>query len=177
MDIHRESPQPAPAPAPEPAPDLRPVDTAPDRLLTRIGRHTLLRPGRLVIALLLRNRQYVAGAGWTSSVDLDRRSSQPPSGGTAQELHLRVHRTLDGLDLPPLARRSAYAVAVVRCRAGRVVWLPTDLAWVETAAELAEGSSLPIAGSYLVTEHGWRRLETDTDARHGEGGPAPTLAA
>ncbi|MEQ7126143.1 hypothetical protein ABN034_16645 [Actinopolymorpha sp. B11F2] len=60
---------------------------------------------------------------------------------------------------------------MVRCRRGRVVWLPTDDTWLHALTDESGLYGLPVADVFLVTEHGWR-CRSGTTA-----GQLPALAA
>lgn len=142
-------------------------------LLRRIERHVPFAPGRVVFAMVRVSRAHVVRASW---VDSPQSIERAIGTGRAEEGRADKLRTLVADGLAPLAvgRRSqpeAHVIVMVRCRLGRVVWLPSDLAWLAALRAEAEWSGLTVAESYCVTEHGWR---TRTAAAAGS---APALAA
>lgn len=127
-------------------PTLRLRDPA--ALLRRLARRTTLRPPRLIGAVISVSRQYVVDA-----VDLPR-GPGPPS-----RLHQQFADAI-GAVLPSRTDAGGYALTLVHCRSGRVVWLPCDLARYELGCRLARARGLRPADQILLTEHGWRTLPT-----------------
>jgi hypothetical protein len=136
----------------------------PGTLLRRIGRHVPFDRDRVVVALVRLSRTYVDRAGWidtpslTSDVRVDAARSALRGMLTTIALQERTS--------PP-----THAIAMVRCRPGRVVWLPSDDTWLSALAQECELAGLPVADVFLVTEHGWRCHSGPT------AGQLPALAA
>jgi hypothetical protein len=123
----------------------------PGTLLRRIGRHVPFDRDRIVLALVRLSRSYVDRASWIDA------PAAPSEGSIASP---QARALLRGMltSMAPDQRVSppSHAVAMVRCRPGRVVWLPSDEAWLDALARESELSGLPVAEVFLVTEHGWR---------------------
>ncbi|MEQ4207169.1 hypothetical protein [Actinopolymorpha sp. B9G3] len=150
----------------------------PGTLLRRIGRHVPFGRDRVVLAIIRLSRSYVDHAGWIdlpppSPAASSGRSPAGSSGGTIGAAEART--ALRGMlaTMAPKERPSppTHAVVMVRCRRGRVVWLPTDDAWLHALTDESGLYGLPVADVFLVTEHGWR-CRSGTTA-----GQLPALAA
>ncbi|MET9020935.1 hypothetical protein ABZV93_13195 [Actinopolymorpha sp. NPDC004070] len=158
----------APWTTPEGQPATRP-DTTPPRgpardpavLLRRLGRHVPFGTDRVLVGVIRLSRGYVERAGWCAAA---------PGPIPVADLHAAVLACLKPLAPPRPAIPPTHAVAMVRCRRGRVVWLPTDDAWVSALTAEAARHRLPVAETFLLTEHGWR-CRTGTAA-----GSVPALA-
>jgi hypothetical protein len=101
---------------------------------------------------------------------------QAVQGSTGAALGIAEARTiLRGMltAMAPKERSSppTHAVVMVRCRRGRVVWLPADDAWLQALTEESGLQGLPVADAFLVTQHGWRSKAGTT------AGQVPALAA
>ncbi|MFD2080644.1 hypothetical protein SAMN05421678_107178 [Actinopolymorpha cephalotaxi] len=144
---------PAPATTPD-APGVRPGTTVtrgtardPATLLRRLGRHVPFGTDRVLVGVIRLSRGYVERAGWFAAA---------PGPVPAADLHAAVLACLAPLAPPRPTIPPTHAVAMVRCRRGRVVWLPTDDAWVSALTAEAGRHRLPVAETFLLTEHGWR---------------------
>lgn len=120
-------------------------------LLRRISRHVPLETDRLVLALVRLSRCYVDGAAWLATPPATGKT--PVGVATVREL---IRPALISVAPAEPTVPPTHAVAMVRCRRGRVVWLPSDDLW--TAALTAESARvrMPLADVFLVTEFGWR---------------------
>ena len=137
-------------------------------LLRRINRHVPFDVDRVVLALVRLSRTYVERAAW-----LDSSEPEPRLPGAEADLRARVHAAfLRVWPAGPAIRggRPAHAVAMVRCRRGRVVWLPSNDVWLDALADETARRGLPVGEAFLVTEHGWR-------AYAGTAGSTPAVAA
>ncbi len=122
------------------------------------------------MALVRRSRTYVDRTAWINTQAI---SPGPERSAAQEEVH--AHTLLqpaiasiapDKAETPP-----THAVAMVRCRPGRVVWLPADEAWFTALAAETARLRLPVAEVFLVTEFGWRCYSTNV------AGSRPALAA
>ncbi|REF37914.1 hypothetical protein DFJ64_3375 [Thermasporomyces composti] len=120
----------------------------PRTLLRRVGRHVPFEAGRVILALVRLSRSYVERAGWVDEPD--------DHTLTLAEVHALVHDALDPLVPPGRTHPPTHAITVVRCRPGRVIWLPSDERWVDAATFGARTRGLPLTDAFLVSEHGWR---------------------
>jgi hypothetical protein len=141
-------------------------------MLRRIGRHVRFVDGRVVVALVRLSRTYVDRTAWINAErparparDTPQRDVQQPGSRPAQPPALEVsivhaYALLqpalasiapDKADHPP-----THGIAMVHCRRGRVVWLPSDEVWFGVLAAEAGRHRLPVAEVFLVTEFGWR---------------------
>ena len=148
-----------PPPAPHAAP-AAPRDPA--VLLRRISRHVPFGPDRVVVGVVRLSRSYVEHAGWFDS---------PPGDVPEAQVRSAVRACLSPLAPVRAGIPATHGVAMVRCRRGRVVWLPSDEVWLSALAEEAARHRLVVAETFLVTEHGWR---SDIAA---VAGTSPALAA
>ncbi len=124
----------------------------PATLLRRIRRHVPFDDDRVVLALVRLSRSYVEAAAW-----LDAPATSPPVAPA--EVVARVRSALRPFGPGPHPEgtaRPSHAVTMVRCRRGRVVWLPADEIWLDALAAEAARVRLPVAEVFLITEHGWR---------------------
>ncbi|MGW0230507.1 hypothetical protein ACWDWO_19510 [Actinopolymorpha singaporensis] len=131
-------------------PDAPPTPGAardPATLLRRLGRHVPFGTDRVLVGVVRLSRGYVERAGWCAAT-----TAPVP----AADLHAAVMACLAPLAPPRPAIPPTHAVAMVRCRRGRVVWLPTDDAWVSALVAEAGRRRLPVVETFLLTEHGWR---------------------
>lgn len=128
-------------------------------LLRRLERHVPFQPNRIALGLVRLSRVHVVQASW---VDSPAEIEQAIRAGRAEEgradrLHDLITTALNPLIARgPRADAEAHAVVMARCRAGRVVWLPSDLAWLAALRTAAELNEIGIAECYLITEYGWR---------------------
>lgn len=129
----------------------------PATLVRRVGRHVPFEAGRIVLALVRLSRSYVERAGWVDEPHDDHL--------TVAELHALVHDTLGPLVPPRRIIPPTHAIALVRCRPGRVIWLPSDERWVDAVSFGAGTWGLPVTDTFLVTEHGWRGRVGDVAGR------------
>ncbi|WP_020577630.1 hypothetical protein [Actinopolymorpha alba] len=135
-------------------------------LLRRISRHVPFSSDRVILALIRLSRGYVDRAAW---LDVPLAGSDGPPDD--RQARARVDAALSSIT--PKQRQSppSHAVALVRCRRGRVVWLPSDDVWLSALASETARHRLPVAEVFLVTEHGWRGYSST------KAGSAPALAA
>lgn len=123
------------------------VPRDPAVLLRRIGRHVPFGPDRIVVGVIRLSRSYVERAGWFD----------PPPGDVSEaQVREAVRACLRPLAPARAGIPATHGVAMVRCRRGRVVWLPSDELWLWALAEEAARHRLTVAETFLVTEHGWR---------------------
>lgn len=128
-------------------------------LLRRLERHVPFVPDRVALGLVRLSRVHVVQASW---VDSPPEIEQAIRAGRAEEgrsdrLHDLIGSAFDPLIVRgPRADPEAHAVVMARCRSGRVVWLPSDLAWLTALRRAAELNGIGVAECYLVTEYGWR---------------------
>ncbi|HEY6738027.1 MAG TPA: hypothetical protein VI076_04195 [Actinopolymorphaceae bacterium] len=146
----------------------------PVTLLRRIERHVPLTSGRIVLSLVRLSRMHVVRASW---LDPAPETDRDLRAGRALEGHSETLRTPVREALSPIAatttrsRPDLHAVVMVRCRRGRVVWLPSDRAWLDALVAESALHGLAVVECYLVTEHGWRCHEARA------AGAAPSLVA
>ncbi|MGW5362083.1 hypothetical protein [Actinopolymorpha pittospori] len=104
-------------------------------------------PDRVVVGVVRLSRSYVEHAGWFDS---------PPGDVPEAQVRSAVRACLSPLAPARAGIPATHGVAMVRCRRGRVVWLPSDEVWLSALAEEAARHRLVVAETFLVTEHGWR---------------------
>ena len=104
-----------------------------------------------MLALVRLSRSYVENAAWLATPTSTGRASVGEARARALVLPALLSVASDEPSVPP-----THALAVVRCRRGRVVWLPPDDLWIEALTGESARVRMPVADVFLVTEFGWR---------------------
>jgi len=139
--------------------------TEPRALLRRIARHVPFATGRIVLARVRLARGYVDEVAWFQ-VPTPREESLGLTG-----VRSRLDAAFEQVLPSGRGKATGFALAIVVCRNGHVVWSVVDEPWLEALARLCEQHHVSIEQAFLVTEHGWRCYSDDT------AGTTPALAA